>query len=321
MSISASHNNKTVAYDDDFSFYNGGDSTADTVEAPVMARAVGAAFLTGTSNVSVFHVDAEGDVRSFFVAGPTVMETTRRIDDVKNGDTAVLCGEKPPSPEFAGMIARRIPSVRLAVCPLSEFLAPFGRVVARTMLEGYERPHRDLFYRPVECESGADVQKFEENLNNDGIGRMAHLIQSGTPVINGMMDTPCQSAFYGRVLGVFGLENPIFLMTADTADKYFPAEPISARRYAASWVPISVANTNEFASASGWQGDDVFIFVASDYIPGSTTFLRFVHIMSGIEFVASTPLYDFSTPDEIPLFRYDGAYNISKGEYERLCQA
>lgn len=214
-------------------------------------------------------------------------------------------------------LCRRTKAFAVSVCPLLEPLAAFGALVGQLLQDGKEKPRMTRFCVPWDEPLDAEVQLFDEKLEGDGYGRMAHLVQTRTPVLNQMMRTPCIRAFYGRVLtkGWWG-SNPIFLMLPECAKHYFPTEPLSIRNYAAMWVPVSVENTDRFAKDSGYGSSRLNIFVASELTPGLGSFLRFVQVMGGDKFVASSaPESIPPIRKKIPVFRDKGAYNIDSNTF------
>jgi hypothetical protein len=183
--------------------------------------------------------------------------------------------------------------------------------VGTLLLKHKERPRRTYFCTPVTDKLDAESTEYNPDLEGDGLGRMAHLVQAYTPVMNQMMWMPGLSAFYDRVLSCgrwWG--EPVFLMRYNNALKFFPTEDLGVRVYASTGVPVAVENTEEFAKASGYTQDHVSIFVATEFVPGLGSFLRFVEVMSKVEFVASSDPNALPMPVKMPLFRHDRAYNV-----------
>lgn len=307
------YGNHSVEWDGDFKF---GVATHNDFELEQVApaRAVGAAFLSGLRTCPVVHADMDGECSYFNVSGPCVLPSKGNLPRIPKNMSWVLCGPGVEDSQLVSSLCRRATGNTVYVSPISGPLAAFGYLVGALTIEGKVKPRMTRFCEP-RCDSmDLECQKYDHRLEGDGFGRMAHLIQARTPVINQMMRTPSISAFYGRILSTdrwWG--EPIFLMLADTARKYFPTESLSLRNYAATWVPVSVKNTDEFAKTSGCGQQDVRIFVASEQTPGLGTFLRFHQIMGKEDFVVSSdPKTISAIPDTIPLFRWNGAYNIGK---------
>lgn len=310
----AVHDNHAVEWDGDFKFGVASHDTVYEVEKAAPARAVGAAFLSGQRVASVVHMDENGECEYFNVMGAQVIPAHGHVSELELHQQWTLCGPGVGNPRLVSGICLQTKSYNVSVCPLLGPLAAFGYLVGALTLQGKITPRMTRFCEPHKGSLNAKSKKYDERLDRDGYGRMAHLVQSGFAVVNQIMTTPSIPAFYGRVLSTakwWG--EPIFLMLPDTALKYFPNEPLSVRNYAASWVPVSVDNTSEFSNTSGYGGSVVSIFVASEQTPGLGSFLRFHHMMCKEDFVVSSdPKCVSPIPESIPLFRWGEAYNIGK---------
>lgn len=186
-------------------------------------------------------------------------------------------------------------------------------------IKGLVRPIMTRFCEPREELEGEEAQKFNPDMEGDAYGKMAHLIQSGTPVVNQIMSTRSIPGFYDRVISVskwWG--SPIFLMRRLVAQKYFPTETLSLREYAAAWVPVSVKNTQKFSMESGFGGEYVNIFVPSEMTPGLGSFLRFLEAMGGMDFAVSSDPKFMQVGKRIPLFRSLAGYNVSKEKFKEV---
>ena len=167
------------------------------------------------------------------------------------------------------------------------------------------RPNRMWPCEPNRESMEGESQQFDESLGNDALGRMAHLVTAGQPIRNEVMTSPCRSPFYGKVVKRKGGESSTFLLSVAGADKMFGKEPLSARLYAATTVPVSFHVSDLFAEASGVKAENVRVLIATGYLPGSVPFMRFYRVFSGRDFVA---LDDPCENDKIPVFRYDRGY-------------
>jgi hypothetical protein len=309
--ISARHGEHVVCWDGDFRF-GAQDVGAPEVMQVAPSRAVGAAFLSGRGASPVVHVDESAVSIGFNVSGPLVEMASRP----SSFSSLALCGPGVANPRIVADQCRSSGVLSVSVCPLLGFAAPFGCVAGALLLKGMERPRGTRFCAPMDEPLDAEGVDFNPEMEGDGLGRMAHLVQTRMPVFNQMMTTPSIPAFYGRVLSTgrwWG--DPIFLMLPRTALRYFPEEPISLRNYAARWVPVSLANTDEFGRASGYGASWVTVFVASELTPGLGTFLRFLETMCREDFVASSDPSSVPPPSRIPLFRSRRAYNVGEKQF------
>lgn len=201
-------------------------------------------------------------------------------------------------------LCKLYPSSTIYVCQLVEELAAFGVLVAN--IQDKEKPRRTSLCVPNKELLGGQGIEFDEKLNGDAFGRMADIINHGSPVLNEIMTCPGISPFYGKVLTRNTCDLSTFIVRCDAVDKYFPCEPISAKMYAATSVPVEMKNTEMFRKDSGCDKDKVNIMVASDYVPGLQAFMTFYKIMSALSFVGVAEFEDF--PKNIPVFRYNRGY-------------
>lgn len=312
--IQARYGDHAVRFDGEFRFIPA--SNEPEIQNPVECRVGGAAFLSGSTEGFVAHVSRNGDCRCFYVHGALIEETDKDITHLTESDRVILCGPVVSDPLAVADWCGRIKARALSVCPLDGPLAAFGYVAGAAMLTGKARPIATRFCQLTRTKLPGTAIEYNKDMEGDGFGRMAHLVQTDQVVLNQIMTTPCIGGFYGRVLAAHRWwGEPVFLMLARTALEFFPCEPLSLRNYAATWLPVSVANTKEFATISGYGRSRVKIFVASELTPGLGSFLRFVHVMSGIELVAS------SSPDQIPaqampVFRGDRAYSVGETGFQ-----
>jgi hypothetical protein len=285
--------------------------------APISA--VGALFTSGRTKSHVTYVDKDGSVEEFVAVKNCVVTDVDSFEDLKPNDDWAICGPGVRDARLIADLCSRTRAHSVSVSPLNSYQVPFGHLVGTLYGTEEMKPYRTRFCSPWDEEIDAEGQQFDLNLEGDGLGRMAHLVQARTPVVNQMMRLPGNKAFYERILSTGGWwGDPIFLMLPRIALKYFPSEPLSLRNYAATWVPVAFKNTDEFAKESGYGGSWVKVFVASEQTPGLGTFLRFLDSMSRDEFVASSSPEDVPIPSKIPLFRYSAAYNISADIFKEV---
>ena len=286
------------------------------------ASAVGAAFLSGTRGCPVLYIDRDGKEQHFIVSGAQVLPREEGcIANLPPNYQWALCGPGVGDPYLVMNQCRLTRAHTVTVCPFVDQQAAFGYITGALTLQSKEKPRMTRFCEPWVESLDIEGQEFDPKLEGDGFGRMAHLVQARLPVVNQMMRSPSIPVFYGRVLMTGGWwGRPVFLMLARTATKYFPTECLGSKNYAATWVPVAVRNTREFAKASGWGHSYVVIFVASELTPGLGTFLRFVETMGKEDFVTSSdprnvPLIE---SDTIPLFRHHAAYNVSGEQFREV---
>lgn len=314
----ACHGKCSVKWNGDFEF---GVADSDSIDPDRVApaRAVGAAFVSGRDTCAVVHMDRTGECEYFNVMGSVVMSANGHVSELEPNNPWTLCGPGVEDARLVSGLCRQTRAYGVSVCPFSGHQAAFGYIAGTLLGAGKEKPRMTRFCAPYDDWIEAEYQDFDPKLEGDGYGRMAHLVQARIPVFNQMMRTPSIRAFYGRVLSTgrwWGI--PVFLMLQETALKYFPSEILGVRNYAATWVPVEVANTDMFKEASGYKVDVVKIFIASELTPGLGSFLRFHQLMGKEDFVASSDPIDMGIPDTIPVFRWSRAYNVSKDLFDEV---
>ena len=211
-----------------------------------------------------------------------------------------ICGPDCRNPRKISEICRRFPSSAVYVCQVVDELAALGLLVSGLNI----RPRRTPLCQPNISTVEPIVEEFDPTLAGDGMGRMANYLKHGVPVLNDMMKCVGISPFYGKVLT--GNGTGTFIVRSCAIDRYFPSEPISLKKYAATSVPVEVKNTASFSGDSGFPDETVVILASSDYIPDLPIFMNFHHLMSGKEFVVTARREDFDKA--LPVFAYNRAY-------------
>ena len=221
-----------------------------------------------------------------------------------------LCGSVVSDPIGVAKFCRQFPTMRTYVCPLVDELAAFGVLAMKLVEMKKERPRRAFLCSPNEDMMNADSVEFDSKLQGDGYGVMANVVAHGVPILNEMMICPGVSPFYGRVLLRNFVPNAAYLVRCEVMMDYFPYEPVSAKMYAATSVPVEFVNNEAFRKISGCTSERVNIVVVSDYIPMLPVFMNFYKIMSGLDFVASFALGDMPSSESLSVFRTSRAYRV-----------
>jgi hypothetical protein len=200
--------------------------------------------------------------------------------------------------------------MRVYVCPLVDELAAFGVLAMKLMEIGKEKPRRAFLCSPNEEPMDGKSVEFDPKLEGDGYGVMADVVTHGVPALNDVMKCPGVSPFYGKAL-MRNCSSPVaYLVRCESVDKYFPCEPISAKMYAATSVPVQFDNTNEFRKASGCESDKVNVVIVSDFIFMLPVFMNFYQIMSKCDVVATASPENVACSKAMPVFRYRRAYSM-----------
>jgi hypothetical protein len=227
-----------------------------------------------------------------------------------------LCGSIVNNPSEMAQFCKSFPSYRVYACPLVEELAAFGILVAN--IRDKERPRRTSLCVPNKQEIEGDCLEYDSKLDGDGYGKMADVINRKFAVLNEMMSCPGISPFYGKVLASKSGLPPTYIVRSDSIHKHFPHEFISATHYAATSVPVEVANTPSFLKQSGCNAPKVNIVVSSDHIPGLPIFLNFYRVMSGKDCIGITQPEQLVSSKKVPVFRYNKAYKLELPKHRRM---
>jgi hypothetical protein len=291
---------------------------------------IGCKFLSGLRKASVV-AWSDGAVVSYVVCqydknlGYKELEKSQTVAEYCAEKTSVsLCGPVCRNPQKVAEFCRRFPITVNYVCPLVDELAAFGALVSDTR---GAIPHRAFFGVPNEQAIDSEFVEFNKTLNADGLGRMAHLISMGIPVMNEMMTAVGISPFFGKMIhdGLRGSD--VYIVRSANVNKLFPKETISVKNYAAIYVPVRVVNTKEFSNLTKCTSPTVDIFVTSEYVPGLPDFMRYYMVMTGHPFVGVAEAGDVQFSDRmIPVFRFNRGYRVSPdsmGKYDasRLLQS
>lgn len=217
----------------------------------------------------------------------------------------IVCGKEAWDADKLGQLCRDYPSDEVYALPWIES----KKELSDNLKGNGGRPNR-LWPCDLNCElMDGEFQEFDESLGSDALGRMAHLISQGHRIRNEIMCSPCGSPFYGKIVSKYGGGSLIFLLSISGVSKLFPMEPLSAKLYAATTVPVRFKTSDLFAKVSKIKSPYVDILIANDYLPGSAVFLKFYKLASGVDFVG---LDDPIERDQIlPVFRYNRGYKYA----------
>lgn len=219
------------------------------------------------------------------------------------------CGSISGKPDELAKQSIGLDARSVYVCPLIDELASFGALASAVMLAGYDNPRRaNLYFPNKDIFPNRENDEFDENLDGEGLGRMARIIGTGMPVLNQYRKPVGVSPFYGKVLmNRAAMESPhAFVMSNRACAKYFPTSSI-ALRLMATCVPVQMQNTLAFMQASGCQDNKVNVSLSSDFNPDMRLFLEYMEVTNKQDFVVT---YDASRFDVslIRLIRFNRCY-------------
>lgn len=287
-----------------------GHAHGDVSEFPESDATVAAAHLSGKSN-SVLVSLKFGNTLGKCVLGFNRVNgwSGYTLDDdsfeiLSKSLPICLAGDVVFEPNLVREFCQQYPNLNY-VCPVVHGLSAIGSLVRLNRLP----PCRNPLTRKNEEELGGASISFDPNMEDDCFGRMADTVAHGVRCLNDTFVSIGEigvSPFYGRILscGSDGRNNNVILRKED-AEELFPCCPIQIRDYAATSVFVECDNTQEFASASGYNGERVNIFVATDYVPGVSEFMLFYRTISGNGFVFSD--YPIDKTD-VMVFRHNKGY-------------
>lgn len=281
---------------------------------------VGCAFLSGwTGEFLVLRSD--GGDKKFCLFGTDLRIGMWKGSEVEPQNLAKMistmpicvCGKIVQDPEEMAMLCAMFPNSRMYACPLVEELAAFGALVR--VVKG--RPHRVDFSRDNKEIIEAEFRAFDPSLDGDGMGRMAEIVHAGRPVVNEVKSVVGVSPFYGRTLNWDWTPGCQIIVRAAEMDRFFPRTPISAKNYVATSVPVKIEITHLFQMESGYNEVFADVFVATDYVPGVSTFMRFYKTFSGRGFVFVSDQDKVRHGPIVPVFRSDKSYRVPRDKYEQ----
>jgi hypothetical protein len=229
-------------------------------------------------------------------------------------NTYCICGEVVQYPEKVADICYRHRTSRMYVCPLANELAALG-VLVRNMDKML--PYRVQLAWDNKEPINAEFKEFDPKLDGDGLGRMADLVTHGLSPVNEMMTTVGVSPFYGKTLHREWCSGSRVIVRRSEVDTLFPRVPISSKNYAATSVFVKMETSEKFRELSGYNEKYIDVFVATDYVPGVSTFMRFYKTFSGRGFVFVSDRDVVQHKKIVPIFRSDRAYKVQRETYEQ----
>jgi hypothetical protein len=222
-------------------------------------------------------------------------------------DRLVLCGPVASIPAAVAVFCRRYPANSMSVCALTDELPAFGCLVKELCSKSLDRPRRANLFQPNDTSLPYQFREFDEKLDGDGFGRMAHAVSLGSAVCNDMMRGPGVSPFYGCLLSSLPVFDPTtFIINADCVEKFLSPAPLSFRE-AARCVPVLCPVSNEFREATRQNVSEAVVFV-SGLTPGLDDFLRFYGAITGRGIVASGPVKLDGMKGTLPVFKYNRVF-------------
>lgn len=224
-----------------------------------------------------------------------------------------VCGEIVRQPEKLFDFCNQHPTSRVYVCHVIKELAAFGALAGKIN----KLPHRAGLVWDNTDTLDAESISFNPKLYGDSYGNMALQVSQGRIVCNDIMKSVGLSSFYGKDIHTCWTKGCIFIVRIAEANKFFPETPISAKNYAATSVPVRMKTSDAFRSVTGYNEPFANVLIATDYIPGLSTFMRFYKSFSGRGVVCSTEHNTVQHGLFIFVFRSDRVYRVNNDKYEQ----
>jgi hypothetical protein len=286
-----------------------GEFISTNDESGIYRKMQGAYFLAGKSTPAKVLYCGETEQWMDFYIGASEIKGIACNQKVGLLDFIVVCGPVVENPERLSEICSRYPVNRIYVCPLVDELEVFGCLVDKLCREKLEMPRRANLCEPNREPLDFPCKQYDSVLQGDAWGRLAHGVSSGSFMYNQIMNSAGVSAFYDKLIASIPIfKENVFIVSSDLVGKYFPSAPVSAKRHAATSVPVAMNVSEKFKKDTGWRLDKANVLVASDFIEGLGTFMRFYKIMTGKDFVVSGAKGQIELRGIIPLFRCHGVY-------------
>lgn len=219
----------------------------------------------------------------------------------------VICGKTANDPVEVARVCRENPF---------EEVYPLPWVHSREELNenlkvNHGKPNRVVPCKPnTKEEPDYESIDFYGRLEDDAFGTMADALKFHRPVINQIMEVPCPHSFYDRVLTPYWQPGATVIIRNKRLQEMFPIEPLSAKVYAMTMVPVMMRNTEPFLKMTGVQESEVPVLASTDCIPKIAVFMDFLKLFTGRDFVFSVEPAKFEGPP-VMLWRYNKAYRLT----------
>lgn len=283
---------------------------------------VGCAYLSGrTGSFIVIHSGCSGDIGHYRMFGNDPRLGLWKGNDIDPAKLAQMsdrmslcvCGKVVQFPDKLARLCSRFSSSRMYACPLVDELAAFGALARGIGV----KPYRVSLCWDNKAPIDARYRAFDPRLEGDALGRMAEVVDKNIPVVNEVMTTIGISPFYGKAVHRDWMPGSKVVVRIVEMDRWFPQVPISAKNYAATTVFVKMETTEQFREQTGYNEAFADVFVATDYVPGVSTFMRFYKTLSGRGFVFVSDQDKVKHGEVVPVFRSDKAYRVQRDQYEQ----
>jgi hypothetical protein len=230
--------------------------------------------------------------------------------EMPKDEFARICVSGPiiHKPERMAELCNQLPSVPAFACTLTDgYLRAFSALVVA--LDEKERPRRVNLCEPnEEALSGRKSIDYNDDLDGDGLGRMANMLFQKVPVVNQIRRAAGHSPFYGNLLLAdeqFGEET--YIIRPEKMKDYFIPNKSFGESFLMAHVPVEVQVTDRFKQDTETQRERVPILISSDSVIDLPVFMNFYHAFSGRSFVRVMRIQG-DTPQNLPVYRYNKWY-------------
>jgi len=216
----------------------------------------------------------------------------------------VICSEQALNPSGVAKVCRDNPHEEVYALPW----VTSAESLKKNFRDNRTKPNRLFPCVPNVKDAEGERMEFYKRFEDDAFGTMADALKQGKPVLNETMECPCRNGFYGNVLVPSWVPGSVVILRCKSSD-LLPHEPLSAKLYAMTTVPVMVRNTDEIAKRTGCPEQELPVLLATDFIPRIGVFMQFYQMFSGKDWIFSIDPELF--PERVPLrWRHNRAYKV-----------
>lgn len=222
----------------------------------------------------------------------------------------IISGKIVKDPVDLAFVLNYFHNKKIFVCPFVEVLPTFGGMV----VQAWQNPRRIEFETPwTKIIKEVPSKPFYKQIENDSAGRIAYdIFVKNRPVLTQMICSLGFNPLDNKVLSAIPLtDKPIFCISYELVNKYFPYENIVFKKYVATAVPMYLTPGDEFKKIFKCD-DKVLVYVITDYDCDILTGLT--ETLKNLEepmFVCHE-LKSFFKDKLLPVYRHNAIYKVDQ---------
>jgi len=292
------------------------------------AYMLGAYYLSGATSGRAIIIFSDGTTTVSFVVIDSKKEISiipfnlKEYNEKDFNESVVVCGNVCNIPSQVSEIANEFKFNPIYFCPIVDELSAFGALFVGMRKKSYMPPKRVQFWERnfKEIKEVPEFMEFDESLQdyNEPYGKLAYAVcKHGKKSLNQIKNGIGISPFYSKVISTEILsDDPVFLVSYEHMEKYFPDEYISARGFAATSVPVMLNNTDSFKKDSKYDGSKVNVFAVVSEYSDALVFFNFGHAMAGTKIVSSYCPESLKIEKINLVYRYNKSYQVTEERYK-----